>query len=119
MAENEIGEYLEIDANNVDIAGISVQENVMRPPAVNNAFRALQGALKRWFKTSLFRLRDSTDQTKLLAFQLSSIPTTSTVTLSVQGVSGIIALTGATISVVKSQSLKIRYLFLLMMKQMV
>ena len=55
MAENEISDYFETDGSNVDITGISVQENVMRPPAVNNAFRALQGALKRWFKTSLFR----------------------------------------------------------------
>jgi hypothetical protein len=47
MAENEITDYLEADNSNIDIAGISVQENVMRPPAVNNAFRALQGALAR------------------------------------------------------------------------
>lgn len=78
MAENEISDYLEVDNDNVDIAGISVQENVMRPPAVNNAFRALQGALKRWFKSSLFRLRDSTDQTKLLAYDLSSLTTATT-----------------------------------------
>lgn len=81
MAENEISDYLETDNDNTDIAGISVQENVMRPPAVNNAFRAIQGALKRWFRSNLFRLRDGTDQTKLLAFDLSSIPTSTTRTL--------------------------------------
>lgn len=83
MAENEISDYFEIDNDNIDIAGISVQENVMRPPAVNNAFRALQGALKRWFRADRFRLRDSTDQTKLAAFSLAGIPpaTTNTYTL--------------------------------------
>lgn len=94
MAENEISDYFETDASNVDIAGISVQENVMRAPAVNNAFRALQGALKRWFKSSLFRLRDSTDQTKLLAFDLSAIPTATTVTLTAPVANGSMATTG-------------------------
>ena len=82
MAENEISDYLEVDADNLDITGISVQENVMRPPAVNNAFRALQGALKRWFRTNLFRLRDGTDQTKLLALDVSAFPTATTRTVS-------------------------------------
>lgn len=94
MAENEISDYLETDNDNTDIAGISVQENVMRPPAVNNAFRALQGALKRWFKSSLFRLRDSTDQTKLLAFGLSGITPATTRTLTVPDKNGTIALDG-------------------------
>jgi hypothetical protein len=82
MAKNEVGEFDETDANNTDIQSISLAENVMRAPAVNNAFRATMGALKRWFKTSLFRLRDSTDQTKLLAFDLSGFTaaTTRTVT---------------------------------------
>lgn len=93
MAENEIGDYFEVDNDNTDIAGISMQEGVTRPPAVNNAFRAVQGALKRWFKTSLFRLRDSTDQTKLLAFDLSSIPTATTQTFKFPSASGTLALT--------------------------
>lgn len=93
MAENEISDYVETDNDNTDIAGISVQENVMRPPAVNNAFRALQGALKRWFKTSLFRLRDSTDQTKLLAFDLSAFTTAVTRTFAFPNRSGTVALT--------------------------
>lgn len=92
MAENEISDYFEIDINNTDITGITVQENVMKPSNVNNAFRALQGALKRWFKTSLFRLRDSTDQTKLLAFNLANIATATTVTLTVPAASGVVAM---------------------------
>lgn len=90
MPQNEISDYNETDASNVDITGIDVQENVMRPPAVNNAFRALQGALKRWFKASLFRLRDGTDQTKLLAFDLSGITTATTRTLTVPDESAVI-----------------------------
>lgn len=36
------------DANNTSFAGISQAENSMRAPAVNNAFRALDGALARF-----------------------------------------------------------------------
>lgn len=36
------------DANNTSFAAISQAENVMRAPAVNNAFRALDGALARF-----------------------------------------------------------------------
>lgn len=78
MAENEISDYFEVDESNVDIAGITVQENVMKPSNVNNAFRALQGALKRFFRTNLFRLRDSADQTKLVAFDASPLTTATT-----------------------------------------
>lgn len=92
MAENEISDYFEVAIDNTDIAGITVQENVMKPSDVNNAFRALQGALKRWFKTSLFRLRDSTDQTKLLALDLSGLTTATTRTLVVPNANGTLAL---------------------------
>lgn len=93
MAENEISDYFETDLSNVDISGITVQENVMKPSNVNNAFRALQGALKRWFKTSLFRLRDSTDQTKLVAFDASGLTTATTRTYVFPNKNGTFALT--------------------------
>lgn len=98
MAKNEIGEFDEVDANNLDIQSISLAENVMRPPTVNNAFRAQMGALKRWFKSSLFRLRDSTDQTKLLAFDLSGITTATTRTLTAPNASGTVMLTSTPVA---------------------
>lgn len=106
MAKNEVGEFDEVDANNLDVQSISLAENVMRPPAVNNAFRAVMGALKRWFKTSLFRLRDSTDQTKLLALDLSGLTTATTRTLIVPDASGTLNLinTAQTISAIKTFS---------------
>jgi hypothetical protein len=75
MAQNEIGQFDEVDNNNTDISGTTIVQGQMYPYMVDNAFRNLAGMLKRWFKTSLFRLRDSTDQTKLVAFDLSGLPT--------------------------------------------
>lgn len=93
MAENEISDFNEVNNSNIDMAGYPLGENLTRPPMVNDIVRALQGALKRWFKTSLFRLRDSTDQTKLLAFDLSALTTATTRTITFPDASGVVALT--------------------------
>lgn len=82
MAKNEIGEYDETDAGNTDISGIGLSDATLIDQ-LDDIARAQMGALKRWFKSSLFRLRDSTDQTKLLAFDLSGITTGTTKTLKV------------------------------------
>jgi hypothetical protein len=37
-----------IAANNTDVGGISLGENIMRPPAVNNAFREYSAELAQW-----------------------------------------------------------------------
>lgn len=81
MAKTEISDYDEIDANNTDVSGVPVAGATTTINQIDDIVRAVMGALKRWFKTSLFRLRDSTDQTKLLAFDLSGLTTATTRTL--------------------------------------
>jgi len=92
MAQNEIGQFDEVDNNNTDISGTTIVQGQMYPYMVDNAFRNLAGMLKRWFKTSLFRLRDSTDQTKLVAFDLSGLPTATTRTWTAPYYSGTLTL---------------------------
>lgn len=93
MAQNEVNQYNEADETNVDITGTPVAPNQMYPYHVDDAFRKLMGALKRTFRSDLFRLRDSTDQTKLAAFDLSSLTTATTRTFSLPNRSGSVALT--------------------------
>ena len=90
MPKTEIGDYSENDADNTDISGIALSDATFID-ALDNIARAQMGALKRWFKTSLFRLRDSTDQTKLLAFDLSGLTAGTTRTLKAPDHNGAIA----------------------------
>lgn len=96
MPQNEVNQYNEVDNDNTDITGTTVVENTMYPGMVNDALRKLMGALKRTFRTDLFRLRDNTNQTKQVAFSLSGLTTATTRTLTVQDRSGTIALTNST-----------------------
>jgi len=91
--KTNVNEWVESPAiDNDNIGGISLQENVMRPPAVNNAFREMMAQLRAFFKSNLFRLRDNADETKLAAFDLSNIPTATTRTYNLPAASGILAL---------------------------
>jgi hypothetical protein len=83
MAKTDVNQWSETAADNLDINDISLAENVMKPPAVNNAFREMMAQLKAYFKSSLFRLRDGTDETKLLDFDISGITTGTTRTITV------------------------------------
>jgi len=74
----ELSDLSETDSSNTSITGNSLDGSVANMSTVDNVFQATLGMLKRWFKSSLFRLRDSTDQTKLLAFALSGITTATT-----------------------------------------
>lgn len=89
MAQNEVNQYNEADETNTDITGTTVVQAQMYPYHVDDAFRKLMGALKRTFRSDLFRLRDSTDQTKLLAFDLSGISPSSTQTVPVSRLLGV------------------------------
>lgn len=93
MAKNNIGDYDEVDADNTDVSGIPLEGNITLIAQLDDAFRAIMGALKRYFGTNLFRLRDSTDQTKQLAFDLSGIATATTRTIAVPDRDGTVALT--------------------------
>ena len=92
MAKNEIGQYDETNSGNTDIDGI-VLSDATQIDQLDDIARALMGALKRWFRVDLFRLQDNTDQTKLLALDLSGLATATTRTLTAQDKNGTIALT--------------------------
>src|SRR5690606_17059694 len=64
------------------------------PSNINNAIRTVMAQIKAFFKANVFRLRDNTDQTKLLAFDLSGITTGTTRTLAAPDKNGTMALVG-------------------------
>lgn len=88
----ELADLSETDASNTAITGANIAEGCA-PSGINNAIRNFAGLIKRAFNTLNFRVRDNTDQTKLLALDLSGITTATTRTLAVQDKSGTIALT--------------------------
>lgn len=85
----ELTDLSETDADNILITGANVAEGCP-PSGINNAIRNMAGLIRRAFKTSIFRLRDSTDQTKLLAFDLSGL-SSGTRTLKVPDINGSLA----------------------------
>lgn len=78
----ELTDLSETDGSNTTITGANIAEDCP-PSGINNAIRNLAGLIRRAFKTTIFRLRDATDQTKLLAFGLSGITTGTTRTATV------------------------------------
>ena len=46
MAKNSVADWSPTAAENTDLGGISLAENVMRPPAVNDAFREMMAQIK-------------------------------------------------------------------------
>ncbi len=83
----ELTDLSETDANNTLITGANIAEGCP-PSGINNAIRNMAGLIRRAFKTSIFRLRDSTDQTKLLAFDLSELTTATTRTIKIPDADG-------------------------------
>lgn len=89
MAQSEISDLSETDGDNTSVSDWSTDGSIANMSTTDNVFQAILGMLKRWFKSSLFRLRDSTDQTKLLAFDLSGLTTATTRTVEVPDENGI------------------------------
>ncbi|HEX9595294.1 MAG TPA: hypothetical protein VF982_00310 [Anaerolineales bacterium] len=87
----ELTDLSETDASNTTITGIDIDEGCA-PSGMNNAARNTLGLIRRMFKSTIFRVRDATDQTKLLAFDLSGITTATTRTLIAPNESGTIDL---------------------------
>jgi len=81
--KNSVNDWSETASTNDNVGGVPLGENVMLPSNVNNAFRVVMAQLRAFFKSSVFRLRDGTDQTKVLALDLTAIPTATTRTLKV------------------------------------
>jgi hypothetical protein len=76
----ELTDLSETDGSNTTITGTSIAEGC--PPSnINNGMRATLGLIRRAFKASIFRVRDTADQTKLLAFDLSGLTTATTRTV--------------------------------------
>lgn len=90
----EITDLSETDSANTVITGNSTDGNIANMSAMDNVIQSILGLLKRSLKSSIWRLRDSTDQTKLLAFDLSGLPTATTTTVKVPAKGGTLATTG-------------------------
>lgn len=90
----ELTDLSDIDAENVLVTGepISGQTFMSR---TDNVWYAVLGLLSRFRNSSVFRLRDATDKTKLLALDLSGLTTATTRTLTVPNRSGTLALTNS------------------------
>ena len=78
----ELTDLSETDASNTTITTADIAEGCA-PSGINNAIRNTLGLIRRAFKASIFRIRDTTDQTKLLAFDLSGIATATTRTITI------------------------------------
>lgn len=87
----EITDLSETDSANTEISTYSVDGNIANMSSTDNVFQAVLGLLKRSLKSSIWRLRDSTDQTKLLAFDLSGLAS-GTTTVKVLGTNGTMVL---------------------------
>lgn len=81
MARNSVADWSATASDNKEIGGISIDEGC-DPGNLNDAIRALMVQIRAFFTSALFRIRDATDQSKLLAFDISgfSAGTTRTVT---------------------------------------
>lgn len=88
----ELTDLSDTDAENVLVTGepISGQTFMSR---TDNVWYAVLGLLSRFRNSNVFRLRDATDKTKLLALDLSGLTTATTRTLTVPNRSGTLALT--------------------------
>lgn len=88
----ELTDLNDTDALNTAVTGNSTEGNVANMGGMDNLFQATLGMLSRFRNANIFRLRDNTDNTKLLAFDLSGLTTATTRTLTAPDASGTIAL---------------------------
>lgn len=84
----ELTDLNDTDALNTAVTSQSTEGNVANMGNMDNLFQATLGMLSRFRNANIFRLRDNTDKTKLLAFDLSGLTTATTRTLKVPNQSG-------------------------------
>ncbi|WP_316358968.1 hypothetical protein [Devosia sp.] len=84
----ELTDLNDTDALNTAVSSQSVEGNVANMGGTDDVFQAILGMLSRFRNANIFRLRDNTDNTKLLAFNLSGLTTATTRTLTVPDRSG-------------------------------
>lgn len=89
----ELTDLSETDASNTTVTTADIAEGCA-PSGINNAIRNTLGLIRRAFKASIFRVRDTTDQTKLLAFDVSGVTTATTRTMTVPDLSGTLVTSG-------------------------
>lgn len=91
----ELTDLNDTDALNTAVTGQSTEGNTANMGGMDNLFQATLGMLSRFRNANIFRLRDNTDKTKLLAFDLSGLTTATTRTLKVPNQSGTMAVAAA------------------------
>lgn len=88
----ELTDLNDTDALNTAVTGESTVGNVANMGNMDNLQQAILGMLSRFRNANIFRLRDNSDNTKLLAFDLSGLTTATTRTVTVPDRSGTMAL---------------------------
>lgn len=61
MSKDKLEDWDEVAANNLDMGGISLAENVMRPPAVNNEMREHMAQVSKWLGDDTIVAASTTD----------------------------------------------------------
>lgn len=84
----ELTDLNDTDALNTAISGQSIVGNTANMGGMDNLQQAIAGMLSRFRNANIFRLRDNTDKTKLLAFDLSGLTTATTRTITIPDRSG-------------------------------
>lgn len=90
----ELTDLNDTDALNTAVSGNSTEGNVANMGNMDNLQQAILGMLSRFRNANIFRLRDNTDKTKLLAFDLSGLTTATTRTWTAPDKNGTVALSG-------------------------
>ena len=81
----ELTDLSDTDASNTSVTGQSTQGNVANMGGMDNLQQAILGMLSRFRNANVFRLRDNTDNTKLLALDLLTVCVVGAVLLFVGG----------------------------------
>lgn len=84
----ELTDLSDTDASNTTVTGNSTEGNVANMGGMDNLMQAVLGMLSRFRNDNVFRLRDNSDNTKLLAYELSGLTTATTRTQTVPDESG-------------------------------
>lgn len=80
MSKDDLNDWDETASNNTDVGGVNIAEGTGMAN-MNDAMREMMAQIRAGFKTSIFQIRDSTDQTKLIAIDASNITTGTTRTI--------------------------------------
>lgn len=94
----ELTDLNDTDALNTAVTGNSTEGNVANMGNMDNLQQAILGMLSRFRNANIFRLRDNTDNTKKLAFNLAGITSGQERTLTAPDASGTVMLTSTALA---------------------